>query len=307
MSLEPILQIGAFPDDLQRMIDAEFSPRSEAEVLADEGLRHQIRAVITRSNCTIAPAQLAHLPGLKVVATSGVGFDGIPLEAMRARAVAVTNTPGVLDDAVCELALGLLLALLRQLPAADRYVRDGSWQQGPFRMSTGLAGKRVGIVGLGRIGKGIARRLEPFGVTLAYTGSAPQQVPYAFFPTTAALAGFADILIVSCRGGEQTRNLIDAGVLAHLGADGFLVNVARGSVVDEAALIAALENHTIRGAALDVFATEPLPVSRLTELPNTVLTPHVASATNETRRAMLRLALDNIGRVLAGAAPLTPV
>lgn len=307
MTFESILQIGAFPDDLQAMIDAQFTARSEAEVLADDALRQQIRAIITRSNCSICAEQLARLPNLKVVATSGVGFDGIPLDAARARNVVVTNTPGVLDDAVCELALGLLLSMLRQIPAADRYVRDGSWHKAPFRMSTGLAGKRVGIVGLGRIGKGIARRLEPFGVTLAYTGSAPQQVPYQFFPDTATLARHADILIVSCRGGEATRNLIDQGVLVELGPDGFLVNVSRGSVVDEAALAEALENGTIRGAALDVFATEPLPASPLTALPNTVLTPHVASATNETRQAMLRLALDNIARVLAGEAALTPV
>ena len=308
MTFESILQIGSFPDDLQGMIDAQFRACSEVEVLADDGLRQQIRAIITRSNCTIEAAQLGALPNLKVVATSGVGFDGIPLDAARARQVVVTNTPDVLNDAVCELALGLLLALLRQIPAADRYVRDGSWQQAPFGMGTGLAGKRVGIVGLGRIGKGIARRLESFGVTLAYTGSKPQpQVAYAFFPDALALAGFADILIVSCRGGDATRHLINADVLRQLGPDGFLVNVARGSVVDEPALIGALESGAIRGAALDVFDTEPLADSPLRALPNTVLTPHVASATTETRRAMMRLALDNIARVLAGEAPLTPV
>ncbi len=149
-----------------------------------------------------------------------------------------------------------LTVLLRQLPTADRYVRDGSWQQAPSRMNTGLAGKRVGIVSLVRIGKGIVRGLEPFGVTLAYTGSAPQQVPYEFFATTMALAGFADILIVSCRSGEATRNLIGAS------ANGFLINAVRGSMVDDATLIAALESHTIRGASCLITSAACWPARR---------------------------------------------
>ncbi|MCC8392798.1 hypothetical protein LJ656_09375 [Paraburkholderia sp. MMS20-SJTR3] len=203
--------------------------------------------------------------------------------------------------------LGLLLSLLRRIPSADRFVRDDAWAHELFPLTSSLAGKRIGIVGLGRIGQGIARRLTGFDVEIAYGGSKVEGVPYVMFSDVQQLAAFADILIVCCPGGDRTRHLIDGAVLSVLGSSGFLVNVSRGTVVDEAALIDALENGLIRGAALDVFEKEPLIGSRLATFSNVVLTPHAGSATEETRHTMLRLALDNIHRVLDGSCALTPV
>jgi len=304
---QPILKIGSFPEAMQRVIDAEFACHDAAEVERSTELHGRIRAIVTRSNYAVPLALVQALPRLAVIATSGVGHDGIPVAAAKARGVVVTNTPGVLDGAVSELAIGLLLALLRKIPDADRFVRAGGWSEGLYPLTTGLAGKRVGIVGLGRIGRGIARRLAGFDVEIAYTGTRAQDLPYGFVAEVGALAEASDILIVCCRGGEATRHLIDAGVLERLGPEGFLVNVARGSVVDEAALTAALAAGRLRGAALDVFETEPLADSPLRRLANTVFSPHAGSATEETRRVMLRLALDNIHRVLAGQPALTPL
>jgi lactate dehydrogenase-like 2-hydroxyacid dehydrogenase len=307
MQTPAVLQLGQFPPALQDIIDSEFPFRMAEADIHDAGKAAQIGAILTRSNQAIPAQLLERLPALRVIATSGVGYDGIPVAAARGRGVVVTNTPGVLDAAVGELAVGLLLALLRKLPDADRFVRSGAWADGVFPLASGLAGKRVGIVGLGRIGQAVAQRLAGFEVTISYTGSRPKDVPYTYVDSLADMARQADILVVSCPGGEATRHLINTEILQRLGANGYLVNVSRGSVVDEAALVAALENGTIRGAALDVFEQEPLTGSRLAALPNTVLTPHVGSATEETRWKMLRLALDNIHAVLAGKPALTPV
>ncbi|MBN3725114.1 NAD(P)-dependent oxidoreductase [Burkholderia sp. Ac-20379] len=307
MTRSQVLKIGAFPDALAPTIDAELDCHSEAALERDPALAGRIEAIITRSNYRIAPELIDALPALKIIATSGVGHDGIPVAHAKARGIVVTNTPGVLDAAVCELAVGLLLALLRKIPAMDRHVRSGAWRDGPYPLTNGLAGKRVGIVGLGRIGKGIAARLAPFDVELAYCGGAAQPVAYRWHADAEALAEQSDILIVCCPGGAATHRLIGAAVLERLGPQGFLVNVARGTVVDEAALTAALTSGTIRGAALDVFESEPLADSPLREMANTVLTPHAGSATEETRRTMLRLMLDNVHRVLSGEAALSAV
>lgn len=219
----------------------------------------------------------------------------------------MANTPGVLNDAVCELAIGLLLGLMRRLPTADRFVREGTWEQGPFPLTRSLAGKRVGIVGMGRIGQDLAARLVPFKVRLAYTGPRKKAVPYVFVPDVVALAGSSDVLILTCPGGDNTDQLIDRTVLAALGADGVLVNMSRGSVVNENDLIAALEGGVIAGAALDVFANEPHVPQRLRSLPNVVLSPHVGSATEETRVAMTRLAVDNLISFFQHGELISPV
>ncbi|MBS0473690.1 MAG: 2-hydroxyacid dehydrogenase [Proteobacteria bacterium] len=307
MPLPCALQIGQFPTAQQSVIDRELQRYGEQDAERDEAVRARVQAIITRSNYQVPASWLERLPRLKVIATSGVGFDGIPVAAARAAGIVVTHTPGVLDAAVCELAIGLLLSLLRRIPAADQFVRSEAWTSQLFPLTSSLEGKRVGIVGLGRIGRGIAQRLAGFGVEMAYCGSTRQEVPYGFFQDIRALAEYADILMVCCPGGEKTRHLINAEVLGLLGPQGFLVNVSRGTVVDERALIEALATGGIRGAALDVFAAEPLANSRLAALPNVVLTPHAGSATEETRQTMLRLALDNIHRVLAGRSALTPV
>jgi lactate dehydrogenase-like 2-hydroxyacid dehydrogenase len=241
------------------------------------------------------PADLvARLPALEIIATNGVGYDLIPLALAQERGIVVTNTPDVLNAAVAELCVGTLLALLRHLPQADRFVRAGRWASAQFPLGVSLAGKHVGIVGMGRIGKEIARRLDTFGVTLAYHGRADQGLAWRYEADLVTLARDVDILIVMAPGGAATRHLIDAPVLAALGPQGYLVNVARGSLVDEAALIAALDAGGIAGAALDVFDNEPAIDARLFAFDNVLLTPHLGSATRETRAAMAQLMLDNL-------------
>jgi lactate dehydrogenase-like 2-hydroxyacid dehydrogenase len=302
-----LLQVGEFPPELQDEIDREFTVHSFAAATVDAGLAASIVGIITRSNYTITAEMIAAFPNLRIVATSGVGYDGIPLDAARARGITVTNTPGVLDAAVCELALGILLALLRRIPQGDAYTRSGAWSKAAFPLTTSLAGKSVGILGLGRIGQGIAKRLAPFDVRLFYSGSAKPGLPYTRVGSVIELARTVDILFVCCRGGAATEKLVNAAVLEALGPEGFLINMSRGSVVDEAALVEALKHGAIKGAGLDVYNNEPEPDPALLAASNTVLTPHVGSATRETRRLMLRLTLDNLHAVLAGQPALTPV
>jgi lactate dehydrogenase-like 2-hydroxyacid dehydrogenase len=302
-----LLQVGRFPQELQARIDKEFRCHAAESVASDPGLRSQMEGIITRSDSPIPEELIASLPNLKVISTSGVGFDRIPVKFANDRGIVVTNTPGVLTAAVCELAIGILLSLLREIPVADRFVRDGKWRTQIFPLTTSLSGKSVGIIGMGRIGQGIAARLAPFGVDLLYAGTCRPHLPYRYFADRYEMASASDILLVCVPGGAATKNLINASLLEALGPEGFLINMARGSVVDELALIHALKQRKIKGAGLDVFHDEPNINPEFFALSNVVLTPHLGSATRETREAMLCLALDNIRAVLSGAQPLTPV
>jgi len=302
-----LLQIGAFPADVQAQIDAEFRCVSAVDLEQDPALAREVRGIVTRSNQDVPAALVERLPGLEIIATNGVGYDLIPLGLAARRGIVVTNTPDVLNAAVAELCVGTLLSLLRKLPQADRFVREGRWADTVFPLSTSMAGKHVGIVGLGRIGKDIARRLEPFGVALAYHGRSDQNLAWRYEPDLATLARDVDVLVVVAPGGAETMNLIDARVLAALGPQGYLVNVARGSVVDQAALLDALEQGTIAGAALDVFDQEPDIDPRFFTLDNAMLTPHIGSATRETRAAMAQLMLDNLRSWFRSGRALTPV
>lgn len=253
-------------------------------------------------------ALLARLPSLEIVANFGVGYDNVDVAAAAARGVVVTNTPGVLDAEVADLAIGLLLATIRQLPQAERFLRAGHWREGSYPLSPTLRGRTVGILGLGGIGKQIARRLEGFGVAIAYHGRSRQEgVTYPWYPSPLALAEACDTLIAILPGGPETRHIVDARVLAALGPDGVFINVARGSVVDEEALIDALAKQTILAAGLDVYAREPEVPAALLALPNAVLLPHVASASEHTRAAMGRLVADNLISWFTHGRPLTPV
>ncbi|SHH16087.1 2-hydroxyacid dehydrogenase [Pollutimonas bauzanensis] len=289
----PLLKIGVFPDAIDAELRRIFQLVDVDELAATPPLRREIEGIITRSNYRISEELLEQLPNLRIIATNGVGYDGIPMAYARNRGIVVTNTPEVLDQAVAELAIGLLLAMLRHLPQADRYVRSGAWQAAAFPLGTSLAGKRVGIVGLGRIGKEIARRLLAFDLEIAYFGRRRQAVDWPFFDDLKGLASYADILIVCCPGGPNTYRIIDAQVLNALGPAGVLVNISRGSVVDEQDLYEALKGKAISGAALDVFDQEPLVDSPLSDLDNVILTPHIGSATRETRLRMAALAIDN--------------
>jgi len=255
------------------------------------------------------PAKLMEaLPKLEIIATMSVGTDHIDLAAAKARGIAVTNAPDVLTDCVADLGMGLTINLARNLVAADRFVRAGDWTKGLFPLQAKLGGATMGIVGLGRIGKAVAKRAEAFGMRIVYYGR--RRVPdvaYPFYDDLVAMARDSDYLMLACPGGEATRNLIDAKVIAALGPEGMLVNIARGSVVDQPALIAALQSRQLGGAALDVYADEPRVPEALMKLDNVMLAPHIASATHATRRAMGNLMIDNLLAHFGGSKLLTPV
>lgn len=268
-----------------------------------------IRAITGGGESQVPRELLAQLPGVEIVSIMGVGYDKVDVGAALERNIPVTHTPDVLNDEVADLALGLMLSVARRIPQADRYVREGLWEaRGNMPLATRMSGKRVGIVGLGRIGKAIAARAQGFGMAISYTGRRQQAgVAFPYFPSARELAAHVDFLVVITPGGEATRHMIDAEVLRALGPKGYLVNVARGSVVDEAALIQALRDGVIAGAGLDVFANEPKVPEALRALDNVVLTPHMASATHETRQAMADLALANLQAHFAGKPLLSPV
>jgi hydroxypyruvate reductase len=268
----------------------------------------RIQAVCGGGESKVSAELIARLPALKIISIMGVGYDGVDVAAAKARGVLVTHTPDVLNDDVADLALALALAVARRIPQADQHVRQGRWPAGAMPLATKLAGARMGIVGIGRIGQAIATRARAFGMSIAYTArSARAGLPYAYFPSARELAAASDFLVVITPGGAATRKLINAEVLAALGPKGYLINVARGSVVDEAALIDALQRGVIAGAGLDVFENEPQVPEALRALDNVVLTPHIGSATQSTRQAMAALAFENLRAFFAGEPSPTPV
>lgn len=267
-----------------------------------------VRAVATDSHHGVPPEVLAALPALEIVSSYGVGYDSIDTAACKARGVRVTNTPDVLNDAVAELALGLMVALCRRLPQADAYVRAGQWPGGNFGLTGELTGAHAGILGLGRIGKEIARRLQAMKMKVSYHGRTRQPFePYDYHPDLEAMAGAVDWLVVIAPGSPETRGIVSRAVLEALGPAGALVNVSRGSLVDEAALVELLAAGRLGGAALDVFADEPRVPAALLAMPNVVLSPHQGSATGKTRAAMGDLVVRNLAAHFAGDPLLTPV
>ncbi|TDU71275.1 lactate dehydrogenase-like 2-hydroxyacid dehydrogenase [Prosthecobacter fusiformis] len=267
----------------------------------------QIRAVIMYGASMASDKLLDRLPALEIISVYGVGYDGVPLDYCRRRGIHVTNTPDVLTDDVADIAMGLVLMTSRRLAVAERFVRAGQWLEGTFPLAHALRGKTAGIVGLGRIGKAIGERLSAHGMKVAYHGRTPQAVDYPYCESVTGLAEMADFLIVACPGGPGTRHLINAEVLAALGPEGTLINIARGSVVDEQALVEALETGAIRGAGLDVFEKEPEIPAALLGSDRVVLLPHVGSGTHETRRAMAMLCVANVAAHFANEPLLTPV
>jgi len=269
----------------------------------DESTRAAVRIVFYKSHHPFAGAEMDALPALGLIANYGVGYDAIDVAAARARGIRVSNTPDVLTDEVADLALAMLISRARRMHAAEDWLRSGRWAtEGEFPLSRRATGRRAGILGLGRIGRAIAERLAACGSEIHYFARAPKQTPdgWRAHPDPVSLASAADDLIVAVPGGPETAGLVDAHVLQALGQDGIVVNIARGSVIDEPALIAALERGTIRGAALDVFTTEPTPDPRFLALDNVLLLPHIGSATCETRQAMGALQRENAAAFLAG-------
>jgi hydroxypyruvate reductase len=306
-----ILSVASPPPFLLEPLQASYTVHQklhETDPAAFAKVAPHIRAIIGSGESKIGEALIAQLPALEIISIMGVGYDGVDVAAAKARGVIVTHTPGVLNDDVADLAIALMLAWARQIPRADRFVRAGEWPKAPLPLGRKMSGARVGIVGMGRIGKAIAQRAAAFDMRIAYTArSAKAELPYTFHADIEALAANSDYLVAITPGGAGTRKLIDAGVLKALGPQGCIVNVARGSVVDETALIAALQAGTIAGAALDVFENEPNVPQALRDLDNVVLVPHIGSATTQTRHAMARLAFDNLHAQMTGKPLLTPV
>ena len=250
---------------------------------------------------TVTPTSLLDaLPALEIISVFGVGYDGVPVDYCKKRGLKVTNTPDVLTDDVADVAVALIMMTGRGFVRLNRFVQAGEWEKRGPELTTKLGGRTVGILGLGRIGKAIAERVKAMKMNVAYTGRTPQDVPYRFIPELKALAAASDFLVVACPGGAATKNMVDADVLSALGKKGALVNIARGSIVDEPALVAALQSGTIKGAGLDVFADEPHIPQPLYAMDNVVLLPHVGSATRETRQAMGDLCKANLDAWFAG-------
>ena len=273
-----------------------------------QALAPSVRAIGTRGDLRVPADIIAALPKLEIIACFGVGVDGIDLAAARARGIKVTNTPDVLTDDVADLAMALILAVARKLPEAQSHLISNAWKQGDFPLTTRASGKRIGIIGMGRIGQAIAERARAFKMDIAYFNRSPKAgLPYQATASIEELAGQSDFLVAALTGGKQTEGIVSASVLKALGPSGYFINVARGTVVDEAALITALQEKTIAGAALDVFRNEPNIDPAFLTLGNVVLVPHVGSATIETRAAMGKLVYDNLAAHFAGQPLLTPV
>ena len=269
----------------------------------------EIRGIAsTGSHGPIGQALFDKLPKLEIVSHFGVGYDNVDVVEAGRRGIVVTNTPGVLTDEVADLTLGLLIATVRELPRAEQHVRSGEWRKRAYPLTATLRSRSVGILGLGRIGKAIATRCEAFGLTVAYHGRNRQAgAGYEYYGSPYELAQAVDVLIAVTPGGSETRHLVDARVLEALGPNGIFINVARGSVVDEDALIAALRSKTILAAGLDVFENEPNIRPEFLELDNVVLLPHVASASVHTRNAMGQLVVDNLLSWFSGKGAVSPV
>ncbi len=307
-----ILLIEPMMPEVEARLDASyhvhrlFQATDSANLVAAAGPR--IRAIVTGGGSGAPTALVDTLPALEIIAINGIGTDAVDLQQARARGIRVTTTPDVLTDDVADMAFALMLAVARRICTGDRLVREGRWPAGNIPLGRKVSGKRLGILGLGRVGRAVARRAEGFGMTIAYTDlHAVEGIRYHHHSILEDLARESDVLVIAAAGGPGSRGIVGTAVLDALGPDGVLVNVARGSVVDEPALVAALTDGRLGGAGLDVFAHEPEVPPTLLGMQNVVLAPHQASATVETRRAMADLVLGNLEAHFAGREPLTAI
>lgn len=312
MSKPQVLVMGAYPqwdmDALEERFTLHRFWEAEDQTAFIAAHADGIRAIATRGDLGADAALMKQLPNLEMISCFGVGVDGIDLDYAKSVSVRVANTPDVLTDDVADMGVSLILATARRIPQGDVHVRSGAWLQGPLDLTTRVSGKRLGVLGMGRIGAALAKRMRAFDMSVAYHNRSPRDDTDATYKATPqALAEASDFLVIATAGGEGTRHIVDASVLEALGPEGILVNISRGSTVDEEALIAALANKTIAGAGLDVFASEPDMDRRLLEFESVVVQPHHASGTVETRKAMGRLVLDNLVAHFDGAELITPV
>lgn len=285
-----------------------FHIQSEADFASiPDSWSKECRVFVTNSGTGVDGNRLAALPGVKLVANFGVGVDLIDVSYCAQNGIAVSNTPGVITDDVADLTMALLLATVRRVVAADSFVREGKWSEGHFPLGRSIRDMKIGIVGLGAIGQEVARLCQAFGTSIGYSGPRRKPVEYTYYQSLEELACWSDVLIAACPGGEETRGLISAAVLDSLGHNGIFINIARGSVVDEQALVERLASGTILGAGLDVFATEPNLPEQLLKLDNVVLQPHLGAATHRSRLKMGELTLANVSAFFAGKSLVTPV
>ncbi len=299
-------------DTVMRNLEAEFTVHRLFEVSDAKAfvapIKNKVRGFASFTGYRITADLIAALPKLEIIATMSVGTDHIDLAAAKARGIAVTYAPDVLTDCVADIGMALVLAVARRIVAADRFVREGRWLNATFPLATKVGGATMGILGLGRIGKAVAKRAEAFGMRIVYHGRQRQNdVAYPFFDDLAAMARASDYLMLTSPGGPATRHLVNAGVIDALGPEGVIINIARGSVVDEEAMVAALVAGRLGGAGLDVHEDEPHVPAALCRLDNVVLLPHIASATTATRNAMGQLMIDNLNAHFTGGKLITPV
>ncbi len=310
MTKPAVLLVSRLPEPLAGRLRERFDCHALADVDAAglQALAPQLRGMVATGESLVNRALMASLPALEVISVLGVGYDGIDMAAARERGICVTHTPGLSTDDIADFAMALLLAAARQVVNADQFVRRGDWSTGRFPMTRRVSGARLGIVGLGRIGRAVAQRALAFGMEIAYTGrTAKADAPYRWCSDAQTLAASVDFLVVCASGGADTRALVNADVLAALGPSGVLVNIARGSIVDEDALITALRERQILAAGLDVFCHEPHVPPALLALDNVVLTPHMASTTGATVQAMFDLTFANLAAHFDGLPVPTPV
>ena len=307
-----LLQVSVLPPFLMERLEQEYTihdfidPADPDALLEEVGPK--VRGILAGGMKGPNANLINRLPNLEIISSFSVGFDATDVVAAQVRGVIVTHTPEVLTGDVADLAMAFILMAPRRIGESERFLREGKWLQGRMDLGTTVRGKRLGILGLGRIGKAVARRAEVFGLQIGYFDIKPMgDLAYRSYATLMDLAEASDILLVACEGGEANRSVVSSEVIEAIGPKGFLVNTARGPIVDQAALVAALEDGKLAGAALDVFDGEPQVPAKMMAMENVVLTPHIASSTHETRRAMGDLVYDNLRAHFDGKPVLTPV
>ena len=312
---EKVLVYSKFPKTLMVRIGQRFELLDAAgkpplEVFSREELSN-ISAMITAGGTQLPGSVMDGLPDLRAIVCYGTGYDGVDLAAARDRGIVVGNSPGANAASVADLAVTLMLATTRRIRPADEFVRDGSWASGKpsplLRPQAGNPGRRIGIYGMGEIGRKIAARMASFETEIGYFSRTRHALPYRYFESLGALAEWCNVLMIAVRAGTETHHVVDAGILQKLGSDGTIVNIARGSVIDETALVVALQNNVIAGAGLDVFEKEPHSPGALTALPNVVLTPHIGGHTQDSHAAMQDCVMANLEAFFAGKSLAYPV
>jgi hydroxypyruvate reductase len=309
---QEIVIVGPMYPACQARLEAEFTAHKLWEAADRDALLRaiadRVRGIAVYALHGCAAALIEALPRVEIIACMGIGVDRVDLACAQKHGIRVTNTPDVVTPDTADTAMALMLAVERGIPQGDRFVRSGEWVNGDFAFGRSLGKRRLGIVGLGRIGSAIARRCEAFDMEIAYHGPREKAgAPYRYVADLIELAEWAEILVAACPGGEATRNLVNGKVIAALGPQGTLINISRGSVIDEPALIGALQSGTLGAAGLDVFATEPRVPEALRALDNVVLSPHIGTQTHDARRAMGDLTVDNLHAHFAGRPLLSPV